>query len=123
VEEGRRLLGELAQGKSVQVPWSAPQTASRAEFKNVPEPVLRQAFRLDASKLPAYAGVESLQVDYTLVRVTRVQEADLPPEKASELAGALRQVLAQEAMTAYLATLKQKAGVTINKELIEKKDR
>jgi peptidyl-prolyl cis-trans isomerase D len=124
VEEGRRLLGELNQGKSVQIAWSAPQIASRAEFRNIPEPVLRQAFRLDTSKLPAYAGVENPQLDYTLVRVTRVQEAaELPPEKAGELAGALRQVLAQEAMAAYLAALKQKAGVTINKELIEKKDR
>lgn len=124
VEEGRRLLGELAQGKSVQIAWSAPQTASRAEFRNVPEPVLRQAFRLDTSKLPAYASVENPQVEYTLMRVTRVQEvADIPPEKAGEFAGALRQVLAQEAMTAHLATLKQKAGVTINKELIEKKER
>ena len=124
VEEGRRLLGELVEGKSVQVAWSAPQIASRAEFRNIPEPVLRQAFRLDTSKLPAYAGVENPQLEYTLVRVTRVQEAaDLPPEKAGELAGALRQVLAQEAMAAYLAALKQKAGVTINKELIEKKER
>jgi peptidyl-prolyl cis-trans isomerase D len=124
VEEGRRLLGELVEGKSVQVAWSAPRIASRAEFRNIPEPVLRQAFRLDTSKLPAYAGVENPQVEYTLVRVTRVQEAaDLPPEKAGELAGALRQVLAQEAMAAYLAALKQKAGVTINKELIEKKER
>jgi hypothetical protein len=59
-----------------------------------------------------------------LVRVSRVQEAGgLPPEKAGELAGALRRVLAQEAMAAYVAALKQKSGVTINKELIEKKDR
>jgi peptidyl-prolyl cis-trans isomerase D len=124
VEEGRRLLGELNQGKSVQIAWNAPQIATRAEFRNIPEPVLRQAFRLDTSKLPAYAGVENPQLDYTLVRVTRVQEAaELPPEKASELAGALRQVLAQEAMAAYLAALKQKAGVTINKELLERKER
>jgi len=67
--------------------------------------------------------VENPQLDYTLVRVTRVQEAaDLPPEKAGELAAALRQVLAQEAMAAYLAALKQKAGVTINKEFLEKKE-
>lgn len=123
VEEGRRLLGELTQGKSVEIAWSAPQIAIRTEFKNIPEPVIRQAFRLDPSKLPAYAGVENPQLEYTLVRATRVQEAvELPPEKASELAGALRQVLAQEAMTAYLAALKQKAGVTINKEFIEKKE-
>jgi len=123
VEEGRRLLGELIQGKSVEIAWSAPQIASRAEFKNIPEPVIRQAFRLDTSKLPAYAGVENPQLEYTLVRVAGVQEAvELPPEKASELAGALRQVLAQEAMAAYLAALKQKAGVTINKEFLEKKE-
>jgi peptidyl-prolyl cis-trans isomerase D len=123
VEEGRRLLGELTQGKSVEIAWSAPQIASRTEFKNIPEPVIRQAFRLDTSKLPAYAGVENPQLEYTLVRVTGVQEAaELPPEKASELAGALRQVLAQEAMAAYLAALKQKAGVTINKEFLEKKE-
>jgi len=124
VEEGRRLLGELTQGKSVQIAWSAPQIASRAEFRNIPEPVVRQAFRLDASKLPAYAGVETPQVEYTLVRVSRVQEAgDLPPEKAGEISGALRRVLAQEAMAAYVAALKQKSGVTINKEFLEKKER
>ena len=123
VEEGRRLLGELVEGKSVQIAWSAPQIASRTELRNIPEPVIRQAFRLDTSKLPAYAGVENPQLEYTLVRVTRVQEAaDLPPEKAGELVGALRQVLAQEAMSAYLAALKQKAGVTINKEFLEKKE-
>lgn len=124
VEEGRRLLGELTQGKSVRIAWNAPQIASRAEFRSIPEPVVRQAFRLDASKLPAYAGVENPQFEYTLVRVSRVQEAgDLTPEKTGELASALRRVLAQEAMSAYLAALKQKAGVTINKEFLEKKER
>ena len=67
--------------------------------------------------------MENPQVEYTLVRVSRVQEArDRPPEKAGELAGALRRVLAQEAMAAYLAALKQKSGVTINKEFLDKKE-
>jgi peptidyl-prolyl cis-trans isomerase D len=124
VEEGRRLLAELNEGKSVKIAWSKPQLATRAEFKSIPEPVVRQAFRLDASKLPAYAAVENPQFGYTLVRVSAVQEAaDLPPEKIDELANALRRVLAREAMSAHLASLKQKAGVTINKELLERKDR
>ena len=75
------------------------------------------------SKLPAYAAVENLQGGYTLVRVGRVQEAaDLPPEKIEELGNALRQVLAQEAMAAHLANLRQKAGVTINRDILDKKD-
>jgi len=68
--------------------------------------------------------VENPQLGYTLVRVSAVQEAaDLPPEKIDEIANSLRRVLAQEAMTAHLASLKQKAGVTINKDLLERKDR
>lgn len=123
VEEGRRLLAELTQGKNVQIAWSAPQLAARSGFANIPEPVMRQAFRLDSSKLPAYAAVENLQVGYTLLRVTRVQEAvDLPPEQTEELANGLRRILAQEAMSAHLANLRQKAGVTINKEWLEKKE-
>ena len=124
VEEGRRLLAELNGGKSVQVAWSKPQLATRAEFKDIPEPVVRQAFRLDASKVPAYTSVENPQLGYMLVRVSAVQEAaDLPPEKIDEIANSLRRVLAQETMTAHLASLKQKAGVTINKDLLERKDR
>jgi peptidyl-prolyl cis-trans isomerase D len=122
VEEGRRLLAELTAGKDVQIAWSTPQLATRSEFKGIPEPVVRQAFRLDASKLPVHAAVENLQAGYTLVRVTAVKEAvDLPPERIEELGNALRRVLAQEAMNAHLASLKQKAGVTINKELLERK--
>jgi peptidyl-prolyl cis-trans isomerase D len=123
VEEGRRLLAELNQGKNVQISWSAPQLATRTGFKAIPEPVVRTAFRLDDSKLPVYAVVENLQVPYTLVRVSRVQEAaDLPPERVEELSNALRRILAQEAMAVHLATLRQKAGVTINKEWMEKKE-
>jgi hypothetical protein len=52
-----------------------------------------------------------------------VQEAaDLPPEKTEELANGLRRVLAQEAMSALLAELRQKAGVTINRDILDKKD-
>jgi len=123
VEEGRRLLADLNQGKSVQVAWSKPQLAARREFKNIPEPVVRQAFRLDVSRLPAYAGVENPQGPYTLVRVSRVQEAtDLPPEKIEEYSSALRRFLAQEAMAAYLAGLKQRIGVQVNMEALERRD-
>ena len=124
VEEGRRLLGELNQGKkNVQIAWSNPQLAARNAFKGIPEPVVRRAFQLDVSKLPAYASVENPQVAYTLVRVSRVQEAaDLPAETTDEISSALRRVLAQEAMAAYLANLKQGIGVTFNAEVLERKD-
>jgi peptidyl-prolyl cis-trans isomerase D len=122
VEEGRRQLEALRQGKPATVAWSAPLLVSREGAKDLPEPVLRQAFRMDASKLPAYAGVDGPRAAYVLLRVTRVQEAgDIPPERLKSISDQLRQVLGEEALSAHLASLKQKAGVTINKEQLEKK--
>jgi len=120
--EGRRLLGELKQGKSVQIAWSAPQVVSRADRKALPDPVTRQAFRMDVSTLPAYAGVDTLTGTYFLLRITRVQEAGtIPPEKVRAIAEELRQALVQETIMAHVASLRQKAGMKINKEVIEKK--
>ena len=77
-------MGELKEGKGAQPAWSAPQLASRSDLKGLPEPVVRQAFRADASKLPAYAGVENPQGAYVLVRVSRVQDAEnIPPQRAA----------------------------------------
>jgi peptidyl-prolyl cis-trans isomerase D len=123
-EEGRRLLDELRQGKPVQVAWSAPQTVSRDEPpKDLPEPVLQQAFRMDAAKVPAYSGVDSLQGTYVLLRVSKVQEAgNIPPEKAKALSDRMRMMQGQEAITAYIASLRQRAGVKINQERVVKRD-
>ncbi len=122
-DEGRRKLEELRQGSPVKVAWSAPQLVGRND-KNIPEPVLRQAFRVDISKLPVYTGVDSPQGAYVLLSVTRVQEdANIPPERAKALAEQLRMLQGQEALVAYVASLKQKAGVKIIKEMLEKKDR
>ncbi len=122
-EEGRRLLDEFRQGKVAQVSWSKPQLVSRDDPpKDIPVPVLQQAFRADATKLPSYSGVDSLQGDYVLLRVSRVQEAgNIPPEKAKALSDQLRMVQGQETIGAYVAGLRQRAGVKINKEQIERK--
>ena len=49
----------LRQGQDVKVGWGAPQLVSRTDPKGYPEPVLRQVFKADAEKLPAYTGVET----------------------------------------------------------------
>ena len=123
VQEGQRLLGELKEGQGGKPAWSVPQLASRSDLKGLPEPVVRQAFRADASKLPAYAGLENPQGAYVLVRVSRVVDAEsIPPQRAAEISDGLRQVLGQEAMAALMAELRRKGGVKINKEYLEKKE-
>lgn len=121
-EEGRGLLERLKRGEELALAWSASQQVGRADHKGLPEPVARQAFRADTSKLPAYSGLESPGGAYVLLRITRVIEAgEAPEEQRRAFAEALRQALGQEIFSAYVASLKGRAGVKISKEQLERK--
>jgi peptidyl-prolyl cis-trans isomerase D len=121
-QEGRQQLEQLRQGKTPELSWEAPQLVSRADTKGMSEPVLRQVFKADETKLPSYTGVEGPGGSYLLLKVTRV----VNPEKtdraqAKSLADGLAQVLGEEQFNAYLASLKGKAKVKLEKDQIEKK--
>jgi peptidyl-prolyl cis-trans isomerase D len=121
-QEGRKQLDALRQGKDADVSWDAPQLVSRADNKGLPEPVLRQVFKADASKLPAYTGVEAPGGGFVLLKVTRVVETDKTDKaQAKSLSEGLAQVVGEEQFKAYLESLKQKAKVKLEKEQIEKK--
>lgn len=121
-QDGRDRLEKLKQGKEVQVTWGAPQLVNRNEAKGLSEPVMRQIFRADTGKLPAYAGVENPGGGFILLKIARVVEPEkATPEKQKALADALRQLIGQEEMSAYVASLRKKADVKISKELLEKK--
>jgi peptidyl-prolyl cis-trans isomerase D len=121
-QDGRAKLEALKQGKGAEVAWSAPLLAGRGDPKGIPVEVLRQAFKADVSKLPAYAGAEAAGGGYTLVRISKVQEAtEGAKDKQNTIAQTLRQVAGQAELAAYLASLKQKTEVNVRKELIEKK--
>jgi peptidyl-prolyl cis-trans isomerase D len=121
-QEGRAKLEALKQGKDAQVTWSAPLLAGRGDPKGIPGEVLRQAFKADVSKVPAYTGAEAPGGGYTLVRISKVQEAtEGAKDKQNTIAQTLRQVAGQAELAAYLASLKQKTEVKLRKDLIEKK--
>ena len=121
-QEGREQLEKLKRGNEAQVTWGATQLVGRKEAKGFSEAVLRQAFRADTAKLPAYTGIDTPNGGYTLVRVSRVVEQDkLDTDRRKQVAEALRQLRGQEGMLAYVESLKQKDAVKINKDAIEKK--
>ena len=120
-QEGRARLEALKQGKNPQAGWSPPQLASRGDAKGMPGEVLRQAFKVDAGKLPVYSGT-AVSGGYALVRVSKVQEVpDGAKDKQNAIAQTLRQVAGQAELAAYLASLRQKSEVRIRRDLIEKK--
>ncbi len=95
---------------------------SRGDPRNIPIEAMRQAFKTDASKLPAYAGVEGPAGGYFLVRVSKMQEpGEIARDKQNAIGQTLRQVSAQSEASAYVASLRKKADVKIRKEEVERK--
>lgn len=121
-QEGRATLESLRQGKDAGVAWGAPQMVSFSNpIKELSEDVRKQVLRTDVSKLPAYAGVET-PAGYALIRVTRVVEPEkIDVEKEKSLALSLQQAQGQEQNMAFLASLKQKADVKLQKERFSEK--
>ncbi|MDP2241216.1 MAG: SurA N-terminal domain-containing protein [Burkholderiales bacterium] len=122
IQDGRDRLEKLKQGKDTQVAWSAPQLVSRNEAKGLIEPVMRQVFKADTSKLPAYSGVESPDGGFILLKISKVVETEkATPEQQNALSDALRQLIGQEEMSAYVASLRKKTDVKLSKDVLEKK--
>ena len=119
---GRELLAQLRSGEAAALAWSASKLVSRQDPQGYAGPLLAEVFKADVGKLPAYAGIENAQGGFVLLKIMRVIEvesADVARRKAA--AEELRQILGQEEFDAYIASLKLKADITVQKEQLEKK--
>ncbi len=120
-QEGRQVLEQLRQGKAPQLSWDAPQLVRRADPKGMPEPVLRQVFKADANKLPSYTGVEAPGGGFMLLKIVRVEEPKkVDPAQQKSLSEGLAQITGEEQFNAYMASLKQKAKIKLDKDQFEK---
>jgi peptidyl-prolyl cis-trans isomerase D len=121
-QDGRQKLELLRQGKDAQVSWSAPGLLSRADPKGLGEAVVRQVFKADPSKLPSYTGVEVPDGSYVLLRISKVVEpSTVDKAQQNQIAEGLAQLLGEEQFAAYVASLKEKTNVRVNKEQVERK--
>jgi peptidyl-prolyl cis-trans isomerase D len=120
-KQGMERLEELKDGKGSAVRFSAPKLVSRDEPKDVSTEALSRIFRLDASKLPVYAGLESRD-GYTIYRVNRV--IDVNPDEARErsVQGELGRASGQQEFRSFLSGLRAEAKIEINRPLLEKKN-
>jgi len=122
IEAGRSKLEALRQGKDSGGGWSAPALVSRQQRATLSEAAIRQVFRADAGKLPAYVGVEQPGGGYLLLRVSKVIDAKgIDPNARAGFTRQANQLLAQEQVSAYIAALRAGAKVEISKDLIERR--
>jgi peptidyl-prolyl cis-trans isomerase D len=83
--------------------------------------VLDGIFRVDPKKLPAYVGVDS-PMGYSLVQVAKVIEPQAIDERKRNALGAqLREAVAAEEFDAALSSLRERIGVKVSRDALEKK--
>lgn len=122
--DGEAKLAALKEGKPVDVKWPALLAVSRANPGGLPPPVIEAAMKLDAKKLPAYAGTENPGGGYSIVQVAKVIEAPASDEaKLTAAKNRVGQALTQQEMLSIVADAKSKTSVSITKGALEKKDK
>ncbi len=119
-KKGAEVLAGLRQGKNVaDLNWIPPVVIDRKNAQGLSDEVMGKAFTIDAAKTPAFDMIEKKNIGYTLIRISRVDSA-VPTDEAEKkpLAGEAQAALAEEYVAAYLAGLKAKVNITINRQLM-----
>lgn len=120
IKQGKDVVAALRQGKDAgALEWIPEVVIDRKNAQGLSDAIMKQAFRIDTGALPAFGGVENNGAGYSVIRISRV-DGSVPsdPDEKNLLQHEMQTALAEEYTAAYLGTLKNKADITINKQLL-----
>jgi peptidyl-prolyl cis-trans isomerase D len=122
-ESGVAALAKLKTGDAGDdLEWIPPVTIDRKNAQGLTEALMNQAFKIDTSKLPAYVGFINEKTSYTILKVSRVDNALATDDEAKKNAEAeLQAAVVAEYMSAYGNSLKAKSNIVVNRKLLESK--
>jgi peptidyl-prolyl cis-trans isomerase D len=116
-EAGEAMLAKLKQGEARDIKWSAPRMVSRRDPGGLDPAVVRTAMGLDASRLPVYFGEIRAGEGYVVYRLSKMVAAQQRADDA--LRQDLERLRGRAAATqygSYVASLRARADVSINRE-------
>ena len=119
IDKGTSSLAELKDAKAAGgLDWIAPVTVDRKNAQGLTDLTMSNVFKIDTTKLPAYAGIADSKKGYLLIKVTAVQNklADDEAKKAALLD--LRTAIASEYSSAYIGALKANKKILVNTRLM-----
>ncbi len=119
-KEGRAALEKLQKSQPLALSWSPPQPVSLQKRQGLHPEGAQAVFGADVSKLPAYAGVPATQGRFVVYRITKVKDVTaIDPEQRKTLGKQLAEMVGQEQYLAYLASLRERADVKIDRKKLE----
>ena len=120
IDKGAVALADLKAGKDApELDWIPPVTVDRKNAQGLTDLTMSNVFKVDASKLPAYAGVADNQKGYLLIKIIDVKSQIADDEEAKKAAIVdIKTALASEYGSAYLSTLKANKKIFVNSRLM-----
>ena len=119
-KDGRAALDKLQKGEPVALSWSRPQPVSLQKRQGLHPEGAQAVFGADVTKLPAYTGVPAAQGRFVVYRITNVKDVTaVDPAQRKALGKQLAELIGQEQYSAYLASLRQRADVKIDRKKLE----
>jgi len=119
VEKGESALKALKQGQDVaNLGWIPEVTVDRKDAQGLTDLAMKQIFKTDVSKLPAYSGLADSKQGYLLVKVI---EVDASADDAASLKNAKNELAAAlnaEYLAAYKQSLREKAKIKVKQRLL-----
>ncbi|MCU0841259.1 MAG: SurA N-terminal domain-containing protein [Thiobacillaceae bacterium] len=119
VAAGQQAL-KAAQAGQAPTGMGAPMTVSRMQPLNLPAEAIKAVFKADASRLPAYVGLDSRE-GYRLYRINRVIQGETGPDQVKLIRRDLQRLTAQEELRLFLEQARGQAKIRINQDVVEKK--
>ncbi len=120
IQQGESALTSLKLGQEIKgLEWIPPVVVDRKNAQGLTELTMANVFKIDANKLPAYAGVADSNKGYLLIKVSGVNNAlasDETEMKSAQME--LQSALAAEYVEAYVKSLRAKSDVSINTQLL-----
>ncbi|HRL77003.1 MAG TPA: SurA N-terminal domain-containing protein [Candidatus Accumulibacter phosphatis] len=121
---GEARLAELRQGSADPLSWTPVRKLSRQDARQLPPAAAKAIFSADVQKLPAYVGAEAADAGYVLYKIVKVTQPErLDEARRQALQREYGMILGQEDFAAYLAGLRQRYKIDINKAALERKER
>jgi len=122
-KDGEARLEALRKGDD-KLGWGAVKSVSRLDPRQVPPPAVPTVFKMDAGKLPAYAGVDLPGSGYALFKLVKLNAGEaLDDARKQALLRQLNTLEAQEEVQSYLAALRSRYKVEINAAAMESKEK
>ncbi len=123
VKDGEARLEALKKGEDG-IAWGPLKSVSRLDPRQIPPPAAPAVFRMETGKLPSYAGVVLPGSGFALFKLVKVDAgAALDDARRQALTRQLATLGMQEDVQGYLAALRSRYKVEINKAALETKER